>query len=593
MEKILHINDKTKKKKYNKKKESVEMKNIFKKDKRKTFLFFVPFILVTIGLFTTLEKEKEKSYKEFSSMVESSQVKEAYIDFDSETFKFEDYNGESWKTDNPKTDNFKEYLLENDVEIKINKTSAYIGALLGVFPIIMMSTLLLLMINKMGLKALNKKNSLVSFKPDTNFASIAGNEGAKEEMKYLVNFLKSPESYHEMGAKLPKGVVLYGPPGTGKTLTAKAIAGEAQVPFYSIAGSDFIEMYAGLGAKRVRELYSDARNNSPCIVFIDEIDAIGTHRGADRSGNGEKDQTINALLAELDGFSPSKPIVTIVATNRVEDLDTALIRPGRFDKHIAINLPDKEDRLKIFNVHSANKKLAKDVNLKEIADITIGFSGAAIEALMNEAAILAVNDGASEISHTHIDEAYYKMLVGGHKKKVDRKDMDKLTLVAYHEAGHALSASLLTENKIPKVSIIPSTTGMGGMTFNIPKNTGLLTKNEILNNIKVLYAGRAAEYILRGDYGETTTGASQDIKQATVYLNQYFANYGMSSEFGLVELKDDKDYLKESISLSKQLYSEVLTLLQENESKLKKIANALIEKETIGEKELNKLMEED
>lgn len=553
-------------------------------------LLILIIVLLRIFVFTNLSNSNEINYNQFVEKVESNEVSEVYIDFDAEKFKFEDTDGVKYKTHNPKTEDFKKFLLENEVNIKINKTNKRVSLAVDIFQFILFIGLFGILINQMGLTSVvEKKNSLVAITPDIKFDNIAGNEEAKEDMQFLVNFLKDPKKYNDIGAKLPKGVALYGPPGTGKTLIAKAIAGEANVPFFSMNGSDFIEMYAGMGAKRVRDLYSDAKLMAPCIVFIDEIDAIGTSRGKGHN-NGERDQTINALLAELDGFKTSEPIITIIATNRIEDLDKALIRPGRFDKHIAINLPDKDDRLKILKVHSENKKLGDDVDLEEIANVTIGFSGAALEALMNESAILAVNNNSNIVVKEYIDEAYYKMIIGGHKKKRVNKNIEELELIAYHEAGHALVTKLLTDNSVPKVTIIPSTTGMGGATLNIPKRINLITKKDILNNVKILYAGRLAELILKKDENEVTTGASQDIQQATSYIKDYFSTYGMSEEFGMLTIEDDNKCLKESIALSKKLYNETKLLLNNNQDKLKKIAELLIEKETINEEELDKIL---
>ena len=401
-------------------------------------LLILIIVLLRNFIYINLANSNEINNNQFVEKVESNEVSEVYIDFDAEKFKFEDTDGVKYKTHNPKTEDFKKFLLENEVNIKINKTNKRVSLAVDIFQFILFIGLFGILINQMGLTSVvEKKNSLVAITPDIKFDNIAGNEEAKEDMQFLVNFLKDPKKYNDIGAKLPKGVALYGPPGTGKTLIAKAIAGEANVPFFSMNGSDFIEMYAGMGAKRVRDLYSDAKLMAPCIVFIDEIDAIGTSRGKGHN-NGERDQTINALLAELDGFKTSEPIITIIATNRIEDLDKALIRPGRFDKHIAINLPDKDDRLKILKVHSENKKLGDDVDLEEIANVTIGFSGAALEALMNESAILAVNNNSNIVVKEYIDEAYYKMIIGGHKKKRVNKNIEELELIAYHEAGHAL-----------------------------------------------------------------------------------------------------------------------------------------------------------
>lgn len=556
-------------------------------------VFFSILIITTILANMDFKKANSISYNEFIELVERGEVEEVIISFSSDKFEFIDKNGKTFETDNPRDTNFKKYLLEKNINvsvIKIDKELLILNIILFVLKIAIWVFLIKLIYSATGVSIFKKKEVQVKDIPNVKFSNIAGNNETKEDMKFLVEFLKNPNKYYEIGAKLPKGVVLYGPPGTGKTLTAKAIAGEAGVPFFTASGSDFIEMYAGLGAKRVRDLFEEARKNAPCIVFIDEIDAIGTRRG-EIGGNSEKDQTINALLAELDGFNTKEPIIVMVATNRVEDLDPALIRPGRFDRHIAINLPDNNDRIDILKVHAKNKKIENDVDLEELAKLTIGFSGAALEALLNEAAIIAVNKGASKIRKEHIDDAYFKMVMKGHKKEnKGETNKDELELVAYHEAGHALCAKLLTNNDVPKVTIIPSTSGAGGVTFNIPKKMGLFTKREVLNNIKVLYAGRAAEYILRGTEDEITTGASEDLKQATKYIHAYFSEFGMSEKYGMLKIEDEKVYIDEAIKLSKELYEETLEFLENNKDKLEKIAEELIEKETLNEEDLDRII---
>lgn len=567
-----------------------------KRKKQLTILFIIILGIIigsNIANLSRNESIKTISYNDFIKKVENKEVDEVIINFSDDKFIFSDKKGKLYETDNPMDDNFKKYLLENDIDVSVIKVSPSALFFETFFVILRFGFIVFIfmyVLNKSGMKILDKKETLVVNVPKITFDNIAGNTETKQDMEFLVKFLKNPKKYHEMGAKLPKGVVLYGPPGTGKTLTAKAIAGEAGVPFFSVSGSDFVEMYVGLGAKRVRELFEDARKKAPCIVFIDEIDAIGTHRGA-YGGNSEKDQTTNALLAELDGFSQRESIVVIAATNRIEDLDPALIRPGRFDKHIAVNLPDYEDRLEILKIYAKDKKLSEDVNLEELAKLTIGFSGAGLEALMNEAAIIAVNKEADKIRKEDIDDAYFKMVVKGHKKENRKKaDEEERKLVAYHEAGHALCAKLLTDNSVPKVTIIPSTSGYGGVTFNIPNKMGLLTKKEILNNIKVLYAGRAAEYILRGNEEEVTTGAVQDIKQATDYIKRYFSEFGMSEKFGMLGINDEKLITEEAIKLSKKLYGETLTFLTKNKDKLEKIAEELIIKETLSEEDLDRII---
>lgn len=568
-------------------------------EKLKKKLLIIIISIIIIGILINLIAGKIKnnineiSYNDFMNLVKSEKVKEVTIDFSSEKFTFKDSNDGIFTTDNPKDTDFKKFLLQNDIKVfAINdfKGKTIVNIIFGLLRLSLIVFLLKTMYKSMGVNIFEKKEALVEKIPNVTFNNIAGNHETKKDMQFLVNFLKNPQKYYDIGAKLPKGVVLYGPPGTGKTLTAKAIAGEAGVPFFSASGSDFIEMYAGLGAKRVRDLFKDAKEKAPCIVFIDEIDAIGTKRG-DIGGNSEKDQTINALLAELDGFNTKEPIITIIATNRVEDLDPALIRPGRFDKHIAVGLPDNQDRLEILKIYAETKKIEEDVDLEELAKLTIGFSGAGLEALMNEAAINAVNNNLKKIRKEDIDDAYFKIVMKGHKKE-NRKETDgkELELVAYHEAGHALCAKLLTDNDVPKVTILPSTSGAGGVTFNIPKKMGLFTKREILNNIKVLYGGRASEYILRGSEDEITTGASQDLKQATKYLNAYFSEYGMSEEFGMLQIEDEEIFIDEAIKLSKQLYEETVEILKKNIDKLDKIAEELIEKETINEEDLDRII---
>ncbi|PLS19182.1 ATP-dependent zinc metalloprotease FtsH [Bacillus sp. M6-12] len=567
-------------------------------EKRKKVLPFILILLLVSGVTYYVqkpEKPKDISYKEFTQMVEKDKVKEVTINLKSPTFTFEGKDKETYKTDNPKDEEFKKYLLENEVkveEVSTDKPNVLLDMFLFVFRIIILvivfKIIMDMMSNSKGVGHEETKETV----PKVKFNEIAGNEEAKEEMQFLVEFLKNPKKYSDMGAKLPKGVVFYGPPGTGKTLTAKAIAGEAGVPFFSISGSDFVEMYVGLGAKRVRDLFKKARKKAPCIIFIDEIDAVGTKRGND--SNSEKDQTINALLNELDGFNGSEGVIVITATNRIEDLDNALIRPGRFDKHIAINLPDQRDRAEILKVHARSKKIAEDVDFNELAKLTIGFAGAGLEALINEATILAVTRNHTEVTKEDVDDAYFKMVMKGHKKKnqEDRKD-DELELVAWHEAGHALVAKLLAHNEVPKVTIISSTSGAGGVTFITPKKMGLYSKQEIKNNIKTLYAGRIAEYLLLGDEEKITTGASNDIERATEQIKGMIDYYGMSETFGMIQvsaLGGQKEILKEASSISKTLYEETLEFMKKHHSLLGKIAVALLEKETLSEEELDTII---
>lgn len=566
-------------------------------NKRKKVLPFV-MILLLVSVSTYYiqkpEEPKEISYAKFSEMVKADNVKSVDINLNAPKFTFEDNKEKVYITDNPKDEDFKKFLLTNEIKVteNTNQPNVWTDMLAFLFRMTVF-VIIFMLIMKMYNKKDHVKEETEETIPKIKFKDIAGNEEAKEEMQFMVDFLKNPKRFADMGAKLPKGVVFYGPPGTGKTLTAKAIAGEAGVPFFSVSGSDFVEMYVGLGARRVRTLFKNARKKSPCIIFIDEIDAVGTKRGKDN--NSEKDQTINALLKELDGFSGSEGVIVITATNRIEDLDDALIRPGRFDKHIAINLPEQKDRVEILKVHARNKKIANDVDFEELSKLTIGFAGAGLEALINEATILAVTRKHTEVMQEDIDDAYFKLVMKGHKKKnqKDRKE-DELELVAWHEAGHALVAKLLMKNEVPKVTIVSSTSGAGGVTFVTPKKMGLYSKQEIMNHVKMLYAGRVAEYLLLGSEDKITTGASQDIEQATQRIAGMIDHYGMSEQFGMIQvsaLGGQREMLKEASSLSKKLYQETLDYMKEHELLLKEIANSLLENETLSEEELDSIIE--
>lgn len=421
------------------------------------------------------------------------------------------------------------------------------------------------------------------------FDDIQGIDELKPDLHRLVACLKTPEKYQELGARMTKGLILYGPPGTGKTLIAKALAGEAGVPFFSVCGSDFMEKYVGVGASRIRDLYKKARKQSPCIIFIDEIDAIGGGRG--EANSSEKDQTINALLAELDGFKSSDNVLTICATNRLDILDPALMRAGRFDLKLAVGLPDKEGRENILKLHSKNKKISDVVNIKSIAQQTVGFSGAELEGLLNESALIAADSGKECIDNDDIENAFFKIVMEGNKKR--RKEIDSETyLIAYHEAGHALVTKLLTTTSVPTVTIIGSTSGAGGVTFMAPDKERLLSKKDLRNEIKISYAGRAAEELFLGNSDDITTGASQDIKSATNIIKSYISSYGMGDK-GLIDIKQlttQYDIVEEATELSNTLYRETLEVLNKNFDKLKNLAEALVEKETLYEEDINRII---
>lgn len=428
--------------------------------------------------------------------------------------------------------------------------------------------------------------------PKVRFDDVEGIEELKADIMRLVDCLKSPKKYQAIGARPPKGVILYGPPGTGKTLIAKAIAGEAGVPFFSMVGSDFVEKYVGVGAQRVRDLYKKARKAAPCIVFIDEVDAVAGQRGRDE--NTESDQTINALLAELDGFKGTENIITICATNRLDMLDSAFKRAGRFDLKLAVGLPDKKGRKNILAIHSKNKKLHSEVDLEVLANKTVGFSGAELETLLNEAALVAVGKDKKEIDYEDIDDAFFKLVMQGNKKKREKiTEVNKV--VAWHEAGHTLATKLLTDDGVPSVTIVGSSSGAGGVTFRTPQEDNILHSKKYLESlIQIMYAGRAAEELYFGDEDSITTGASQDIKQASGIIKEYLSIYGMG-KLGMLDLTqfrhDYEDIMDEASDMAQSLYSSVLNLLKENYDLLKDLSENLLDKETLDESQIDEIIQ--
>jgi len=442
-----------------------------------------------------------------------------------------------------------------------------------------------------GVTDRSQSTNVDSERPVITLKDVEGVEGLKADIMGVVDYLKNPYKYKEIGARVPKGIILYGPPGTGKTLLAKAVAGEAGVPFLSAVGSDFVEKYVGVGASRVRDLYKKARQKAPCIVFIDEIDAVAGKRGDD--ANSERDQTINALLAELDGFETTENIITICATNRLDLLDDAFQRAGRFDLKLAVGLPDKKARYNILKIHGKNKKFAKEVNLKSIATKTQQFSGAELEALLNESALEAVRKGRKEICNEDIDDAFFKIVMKGNKKKREGITLTN-KVVAWHEAGHTLATKLLTDDNVTSVTIIGSASGAGGVTFRTEKDDVTLhSKRYLENSIKIMYAGRAAEELFFDDPNEVTNGASQDIKQATSILKEYLALYGMGG-LGMIDLsqfrREPVDIIQEASALAKKLYDETVKLLKDNKVVLESLASELLAKETLEEPEIDEVI---
>lgn len=433
------------------------------------------------------------------------------------------------------------------------------------------------------------KSTTATAEKKITFAEVQGIDELKPDLFRLVDALEHPAKYKKLGARPTKGLILYGPPGTGKTLIAKAISGEAGVPFFSASGSDFIEKYVGVGASRIRELFNKAKKSSPCIVFIDEIDAIGGNRGD--SNNSERDQTINALLTELDGFAGTEGILTICATNRLDILDAALTRPGRFDLKIAVNLPDRQARYQILKLHSSGKILADEVNIDALSKKTNGFSGAELENLLNEAALIAAAKDQEEITNANIDDAFFKIIMNGHKKERVQID-DCAKLVAYHEAGHTLATKLLTNDGVSTVTIVQSTSGAGGVTFRSPEDVPLKSKKYLKNLIKVMYAGRAAEEILLGSTDEITTGASQDIKQATEIIKEYIGIYGMGNQgmIDLSQLTSQFNIIEEASRMANELYRETVDFLISHRNRLDSLALSLLEKETLEESEIDAII---
>ena len=447
-------------------------------------------------------------------------------------------------------------------------------------------------------------------KRKTTFADVAGADEEKEEMKEIVDFLKDPKRFNELGARIPKGVLLVGPPGTGKTLLARAVAGEAGVPFFSISGSDFVEMFVGVGASRVRDLFDQAKKNSPAIIFIDEIDAVGRQRGAGLGGgHDEREQTLNQLLVEMDGFGANEGVIIIAATNRPDILDKALLRPGRFDRQITVNYPDVKGREEILKVHARGKPLGPDVDLKSIAQSTAGFTGADLENLLNEAALLAARQGFKAITRENIEEATIKVVVGTEKKSHVIKDKDKM-ITSYHEAGHAVVSYFLpTQDPVHQISIIPR--GMAaGYTMYLPtEEKGHISRKKLLEDICSLLGGRAAEQLTQDDI---CTGASNDIQRATELARQMVTKYGMSERIGLVSLGNDNNEVflgrdfsstpnyseeiaalidEEIKSIVTKQYEHALELLKNNIAKVHAVAKALFEKEKISGDEFRNIME--
>ncbi len=570
--------------------------------KRNLIIAFTGLLLIVAGILAYQyfkADTAEMSYPSFLKAVEDKQVSEVILSEGKNDFQvvLTDSQNTTYVVPNPKTENFTEFLLLNDIKIEYGSMNG-VSTILKVVVVGIVIVGIYYVVRNGG-----NANNLIqdaNRKKKTNtapikLAQVAGNTEAKSMVEDIISFIKDPDKYSSVGARMPKGLLLYGPPGTGKTLMAKAIAGEANVPFYAMSGSDFVQMYVGVGASRIRNLFNKAKKSEKAVIFIDEIDAIGKKRARNTSAsNDERDQTLNALLTEMSGFHDNQGIIVIGATNRLDTLDEALLRPGRFDRHIEIGLPDVNARKHILSLYANKKPIADDVDLDDLAKSTVYFSGAMLENLINEAAINAGNEQKSAITKDHIDKAFYTVIAGAPKQ--DRSYISELDrkITAYHEAGHALVTNLLLpEHFISKVTIIPSVKGAGGFNLSIPKDTMFQTQKQIRANIQVLLAGRIAEELIFGA-NEVTTGASNDIQKASQMLFDYMNKYGMDKEFGLFSLEAfsegyDEKLIAKCRTQMNELYEETKELLQERISFLKDIAEELLEKESLNGQDIERI----
>lgn len=506
--------------------------------------------------------------------------------------------------------------IENRVQ-DIPKDSVFLTVIMPILlPVGMVVISIFFLARSMGAGSQNNKmmnfgksRAKVSVDTKKTFKEVAGLQEEKEDLIEVVDFLKEPQKYIKVGARIPKGVLLVGPPGTGKTLLAKAVAGEAEVPFFSISGSDFVEMFVGVGASRVRDLFEEGKKNSPCIIFIDEIDAVARRRGTGMGGgHDEREQTLNQLLVEMDGFEVNQGIIVMAATNRVDILDPAILRPGRFDRSIVVGAPDVRGREEILEVHAKGKPLAEDVDFKQIARTTAGFTGAELENLLNEAAIIAAKENRAFVQQSDIRTAFIKVGIGTEKKSKVVSDKEK-RITAYHEAGHAILCYVLPDiEPVYTISIIPTGMGAAGYTMRIPEKDEMFhTRGQMLQDIQVCLGGRIAEAII---FDDITTGASQDIKQATRIAKAMVTKYGMSREVGMVAYGNEEDEvfigrdLAHSRGFSEQVaasidqevkglidesYEKAEKILREHESVLHQCSQLLLEKEKIGREEFEAL----
>lgn len=539
-----------------------------------------------------------KQYSSFLEDITSNNISKVIVTNNSNLTVFLK-DGSKYSTNNPDSPTLKEELLKNNIEVLDQNSTSPTKTVASSILLISIISIVFVTINKRKLGTSSMTNlDVKDFSEDQNalnFDYVAGNEEAKESLMDIVDFLKNPQKYKDYGARMPKGVILYGSPGTGKTLLAKAVAGEAKVPFYALSGSDFVQVYVGVGAARIRNLFKKAKAQGKAVIFIDEIDAIGKKRGGSSasSGNDERDQTLNALLTEMSGFGEQEGIVVIAATNRLDTLDSALLRPGRFDRHIEVSLPDISAREKIISLHLENKPY-NNLDLKDIAKKTAYFSGAKLENLINEAAIIAAKENSRLLTQDHINKAYSIVLAGYEKKERSHYLEEDMLLTSYHEAGHALVSLIKTpEDKVSKITIIPTTKGAGGYTLTIPKDSSYQRLDYLKNRIMVLLGGRAAEEIIFGQ-DKISTGAQGDLSQTTEMAMSMISEYGMGKTLGLLKLSSlgplsnsyGNPVVEECRELVNSLYGETLELLKENKEILNKIAMNLLDEETLDEKEI-------
>ncbi|MBX4264021.1 ATP-dependent metallopeptidase FtsH/Yme1/Tma family protein [Clostridium estertheticum] len=580
-------------------------------NKIKNKYIFLPIITAVLSLVflifvsNTFKVSSNKLYTNFLKDVSLNTISTVYVTT-SPKIQVKLKDGTIYETDNPRTNNFKEGLLKDGINVSEQALTSplEVASISGfVISLIVLGCMCFKPAKRKTKGMFSASNLDVTAVSDIgfNFENVAGNEEAKDSVQDVVDFLKNPEKYSAYGARMPRGVILYGDPGTGKTLLAKAVAGEANVPFYAVSGSDFVQIYVGVGAGRIRSLFKKARSHGRAVIFIDEIDAIGKKRdNGTGGGSDEKDQTLNALLTEMSGFNETEGIIIIAATNRLDMLDEALLRPGRFDRHIEVTLPDVSAREKILKLHLKNKPI-KDIDYSEWAHKTSYFSGAKLENLTNEAAIIACKDNSTFIENEHLDKAYSIMLAG--YEKVDRdyiKDDDR-KITAFHEAGHALiSLKMLPKDKVSKVTIIPTTKGAGGYTLSIPEDKLYQNKDYIKKKIMVLLGGRAAEEIIFGS-DHVTTGAYSDLQRSTQLITNMITEYGMGESLGLLTMAKLKesgftnqdDVFSECKDLISQLYDEVINILTNEKESLKSITSLLIKKETINHEDLISIINKD